>query len=537
MPATTMAWFTPHWWGASPPGAPPVASGHVRRIAGSLAPGSVPSCVLRSLDASAPERRAASWQPARRRQDAWACGIRGGPRPATTTAPPAVPRSARPRHRRPSPSPAWSWSLGLSLITYSLARSFLLAAARLRRPQPGLRQRPLREGPPARPEGRRRPAHQRRPHRGRRLRRPPLQRPLVPAERRLRPGRRSRRSCATPCCSATAAASATTSSGDPYLAVGVYVAADDAAYFEVFPNANLQRTLSVIGTSLAVGATVADARRRRPRLVGQPPPPQPAVARGRRRQRAGRGRPRHPPRPTRPTPTSHRLVSSFNDMADAVQDRIEREARFASDVSHELRSPLTALTAAVEVLDARRDDLPARSQQALDVVDQPGARFDQMVLDLLEISRLDAGVTEFNPEPVAARRRRAAHRGALRLRQRAGVGGPPRGPSARCRRQAPPRAHPRQPPRATPSSTAAGRRASPSTTAATARAPRRGGRRPRRAASPSGPASSSASPAGTAARHRVGTGLGLALVAEHAAVHGGQAWVEDRPGGGARFVV
>ena len=42
---------------------------------------------------------------------------------------------------------------------------------------------------------------------------------------------------------------------------------------------------------------------------------------------------------------------------------------------------------------------------------------------------------------------------------------------------------------------------------------------------------------GTAARHRIGTGLGLALVAEHAAVHGGSAWVEDRPGGGARFVV
>ena len=45
-------------------------------------------------------------------------------------------------------------------------------------------------------------------------------------------------------------------SGDPYLAIGLYVAANDAAYFEVFPNANLQRTMSVIGTSLAVGATV-----------------------------------------------------------------------------------------------------------------------------------------------------------------------------------------------------------------------------------------------------------------------------------------
>jgi two-component system, OmpR family, sensor histidine kinase MtrB len=42
---------------------------------------------------------------------------------------------------------------------------------------------------------------------------------------------------------------------------------------------------------------------------------------------------------------------------------------------------------------------------------------------------------------------------------------------------------------------------------------------------------------GSVSRHRVGTGLGLALVTEHAGALGGAAWVEDRPGGGARFVV
>jgi signal transduction histidine kinase len=42
---------------------------------------------------------------------------------------------------------------------------------------------------------------------------------------------------------------------------------------------------------------------------------------------------------------------------------------------------------------------------------------------------------------------------------------------------------------------------------------------------------------GSAARHRIGTGLGLALVAEHTAAMGGTAWVQDRVGGGARFVV
>jgi signal transduction histidine kinase len=34
-----------------------------------------------------------------------------------------------------------------------------------------------------------------------------------------------------------------------------------------------------------------------------------------------------------------------------------------------------------------------------------------------------------------------------------------------------------------------------------------------------------------------GTGLGLALVAEHVRLHGGRVWVDDRPGGGSRFVV
>ncbi|MEX2486353.1 MAG: ATP-binding protein [Nitriliruptoraceae bacterium] len=38
-------------------------------------------------------------------------------------------------------------------------------------------------------------------------------------------------------------------------------------------------------------------------------------------------------------------------------------------------------------------------------------------------------------------------------------------------------------------------------------------------------------------RHRPGTGIGLSLVAEFVAAHGGRAWVEDTPGGGATFVL
>jgi hypothetical protein len=78
-------------------------------------------------------------------------------------------------------------------------------------------------------------------------------------------------------------------------------------------------------------------------------------------------------------------------MVDAVQSRIQRETRFASDVSHELRSPVTALAAAIEVLQARRDELSERNQQAFDIIATQVRRFDRTVLDLLELSRLDAG--------------------------------------------------------------------------------------------------------------------------------------------------
>lgn len=42
---------------------------------------------------------------------------------------------------------------------------------------------------------------------------------------------------------------------------------------------------------------------------------------------------------------------------------------------------------------------------------------------------------------------------------------------------------------------------------------------------------------GAAATHTPGTGIGLSLVARFAALHGGRAWVEDRPGGGSSFKV
>ena len=133
--------------------------------------------------------------------------------------------------------------------------------------------------------------------------------------------------------------------------------------------ASLQRTMSVIGTSLA--RRLGHRHRRRRRRSARTPAAascDPLYAR-RRRGRASWPQGGLDTRLTRePTPTSTGWSARSTTWPTPCRSRIEREARFASDVSHELRSPLTALSAAVEVLDGRRDDLPERSQQALDVV-------------------------------------------------------------------------------------------------------------------------------------------------------------------------
>ena len=104
---------------------------------------------------------------------------------------------------------------------------------------------------------------------------------------------------------------------------------------------------------------------------------------------------------SRGDPDLDQLIQSFNGMATSLQERIERDSRFASDVSHELRSPLMALTGSVAVLEGRRDDIPERAQVALDLLSTNIGRFKVLVEDLLEISRFDVGAVQLDSEEVA----------------------------------------------------------------------------------------------------------------------------------------
>ena len=91
-------------------------------------------------------------------------------------------------------------------------------------------------------------------------------------------------------------------------------------------------------------------------------------------------------------PDLTKLVDTFNQMVENLEGRIEQDARFTSDVSHELRSPIMTLTASMGVLESRRDDIPeGPAQAAVDLMSADLQRFQQLVEDLLEISRYDAG--------------------------------------------------------------------------------------------------------------------------------------------------
>ncbi|QDB78506.1 HAMP domain-containing protein [Georgenia sp. 311] len=99
------------------------------------------------------------------------------------------------------------------------------------------------------------------------------------------------------------------------------------------------------------------------------------------------------------------LGRSFNEMAESLQDQIERMAelsrlqqRFVSDVSHELRTPLTTIRMASEVLHASRDALDPAARRSAELLQTQLDRFEQMLADLLEISRFDAGAAVLDVE-------------------------------------------------------------------------------------------------------------------------------------------
>lgn len=189
--------------------------------------------------------------------------------------------------------------------------------------------------------------------------------------------------------------------GAPAIVSGVLLpAADlDAAYYEAVKLDDVENTLSSLGFVVAAAAAAttllaaglgAWAARRTLSPLGD-------VRRAAESLAAGELDTRLEPQADTDLAS---LSASFNGMARSLEDRIERDARFASEVSHELRSPLMTLSASVEVLNNSRDLMPERSQTALKLLNDDVARFTQLVEDLLEISRFDVGTASLQIEPL-----------------------------------------------------------------------------------------------------------------------------------------
>ncbi len=332
--------------------------------------------------------------------------------------------------------------------------------------------------------------------------------------------------------------------GDTMLVIGIPLPRL-GAYFEFVPLDEDQRTLNNVGLSLLLASVITTAlgvllgvfaARRAVRPLAEAAQAASAIAGGH--------------LDTRLTPTHDPdlgvLAVSFNDMAAALQQRIERDARFASDVSHELRSPLMTLSASVEVMVARRHELPERAQSALDLLTSDVSRFQGLVEDLLEISRFDAGairlhledlvVTDFVRNAVAISSAPGTPVNATERAERAVI----RGDRRRLARVIA---------NLIDNANAYGG-GEPAITITDANLPDEPLSHVQIGVEDHGPGVPVEERAliferfarGVTAGRRAGTegaGLGLALVDEHIRMHGGRVWVEDRLDGesGARFVI
>lgn len=99
------------------------------------------------------------------------------------------------------------------------------------------------------------------------------------------------------------------------------------------------------------------------------------------------------------------LATTFNEMAESLQRQISRmerlsrlQRRFVSDVSHELRTPLTTIRMASDVLFDAREGFPPEVARSAELLANQLDRFEDLLADLLEISRIDAGAAQLDFE-------------------------------------------------------------------------------------------------------------------------------------------
>ncbi len=96
----------------------------------------------------------------------------------------------------------------------------------------------------------------------------------------------------------------------------------------------------------------------------------------------------------------HKLVKVFNDMFDRLYNSFEKEKRFASDASHELRTPMTVIIAECEYLNSiKEDEGLSRNEyfEGLEVIYRQARRMNDIIKNLLDFTRIGRNFYEKEP--------------------------------------------------------------------------------------------------------------------------------------------
>ena len=89
------------------------------------------------------------------------------------------------------------------------------------------------------------------------------------------------------------------------------------------------------------------------------------------------------------------LTRSLQSMTTVLSERMDAIERFAADVAHEIRNPLTSIRSAVETLDLVTDK--AAQERLLAILKQDVGRLDRLITDISNASRLDAELSRDLP--------------------------------------------------------------------------------------------------------------------------------------------
>lgn len=92
------------------------------------------------------------------------------------------------------------------------------------------------------------------------------------------------------------------------------------------------------------------------------------------------------------------LSGALRAMTNALYNRIEAIERFAADVAHELKNPLTSLRSAVETLPLAKK--AADRKRLIDIIQHDVRRLDRLISDISNASRIDAELARENTETV-----------------------------------------------------------------------------------------------------------------------------------------